>query len=98
MRKLPSIVTVIFQTSEQIALFLLLYSDFYIFFTYVVTVLSCWNKINFLAMLALQCGIAHVLILNHQPNDDKHEKNASKYSDVTTHDRFRYFHDHLLRF
>ena len=32
MQKLPSIVTVIFQTSEQIALFLLLYSDFYIFF------------------------------------------------------------------
>ena len=30
MRKLPSIGTVIFQTSEQIALFVLLYSDFYI--------------------------------------------------------------------
>ena len=32
MRKLPSIGTVIFQTSEQTALFVLLYSDFYMLY------------------------------------------------------------------
>ena len=37
MQKLPSIGSVIFQTSEQIALFVFLYSDFYIYMLYIST-------------------------------------------------------------